>query len=221
MKALRLFYISLLISFIGTLPMGTLNTAVLQISISDGIQAALYFSTGALLVEVFMVRISLIAMKWIFGHKVLLRTLEWLPIIIILCLAAGNIFAAIQPNNDKNIILSHTIHHFWLGVGMSFVNPMQIPFWFGWSKVLLDRGILGHQPSDRYVYITGIGLGTFLGNAVFIWGGRLLVEKLNADQHVLNWLIGGIFAITAVIQIIKMIRHDDPISKMEDNINPK
>ncbi|MEJ0104478.1 MAG: hypothetical protein WDO19_18775 [Bacteroidota bacterium] len=35
----------------------------------------------------------------------------------------------------------------------------------------------------------------------FIFGGKLMVDRLNANQNVLNWVIGGIFAITALIQL--------------------
>ena len=99
---------------------------------------------------------------------------------------------------------------------MSALNPMQVPFWFGWSTVLFNRGVLRQQPSDFNSYILGIGIGTFLGNSVFIFGGRLLVERLNANQHLLNWIIGGIFTVTAVIQLVRMLMHSDAISKMKD-----
>jgi membrane protein DedA with SNARE-associated domain len=59
--------------------------------------------------------------------------------------------------------------------------------------------------NDHYnSYIIGIGIGTFIGNCVFIFGGRLMVERLNSNQHILNWVIGGIFAITALIQVWRM-----------------
>ena len=63
------------------------------------------------------------------------------------------------------------------------------------------------------IYILGIGLGTCLGNAIFIFGGKWLVSKIAGSQDYLNWVIGGIFTLTAVIQFIKMMRHKDAVSK--------
>ena len=63
------------ISFLGTLPLGTLNVAAMQISVSDGIRPALYFSLGALLVEIIYVRISLVAMDWVQRQQ---RLFRWL-----------------------------------------------------------------------------------------------------------------------------------------------
>jgi threonine/homoserine/homoserine lactone efflux protein len=194
------------ISFLGTLPLGTLNIAAMQISISDGIRPALYFSLGALLVEIIYVRISLVAMDWVQKQKKLFRLLQWITVLIIAALAVSNFIAAASPHTQKNVILSHTIHRFWLGVAMSAINPAQIPFWFGWSTALFTKKIL-HPRNDHYnTYIGGIGLGTLLGNSVFIFGGQLIVNRLNTNQDLISWIIGGVFAVTAIIMGWRIVR---------------
>ncbi len=54
-----------------------------------------------------------------------------------------------------------------------------------------------------------------MGNSVFIFGGKWLVEKMNANQNVLNYVIGGIFTLTAIIQLIKILTHKDAAEKLE------
>lgn len=206
MKLLRIFVTGMFISFLGTLPLGTLNVAAMQISVSDGIHPALYFSLGALLVEIIYVRISLVAMDWVQKQKKLFRRLEWFTVLIIVALAVSNFIAAASPHHSKNVILSHTIPRFWLGVAMSAINPAQIPFWFGWSTVLFTKKVL-HARNDHYnMYIAGIGIGTFIGNSVFIFGGQLIVNKLNAHESLISWLIGGVFAVTAIIMIWRIVK---------------
>lgn len=194
------------ISFLGTLPLGTLNIAAMQISVSDGIRPALYFSLGALLVEVIYVRISLVAMDWVQRQQRLFNFLQWLTVLIIAALAVSNFVAAASPHTQKNVILSHTIHRFWLGVAMSAISPAQIPFWFGWSTALSAKKILLPRNDHYNTYIAGIGLGTFMGNAVFIFGGQLIVNRLNANQGLISWIIGGVFAITAIIMSWKLVK---------------
>lgn len=63
-------------------------------------------------------------------------------------------------------------------------------------------------------YIIGIGAGTFAGNCLFIFGGRIVAEKLNNNQSILSWVIGGVFALTAVIQLIRIFRKKDPANQM-------
>lgn len=200
----RIFFTGMLISFLGSLPLGTLNIAAMQISVSDGIEQALKFSLGSLLAEIIYVRVSLVAMDWVRKQERLFRILEWITLLIVVALAVSSFYAATHPSVEENIILSSTLDRFLLGLTMSALNPVQIPFWFGWSTVLLTKKIL--LPQNRYYnsYIIGIGIGTLLGNCVFIFGGQLITSALNENQHVLNWIIGGIFAITALIQIYKM-----------------
>jgi threonine/homoserine/homoserine lactone efflux protein len=215
MKLLHIFITGLFISFLGTLPLGTLNVAAMQIAVTDGIRPALYFALGALLVEMCYVRLSLVAMDWVRKHKKLFRWLEWLTLLIIAALAVTTFIAAAHPSGEgKNVILSSTMHRFLLGLTMSAVNPMQIPFWFGWSTVLFTRKVLQPRNAHYNMYILGIGIGTFVGNCIFIFGGYLMVDQLNANQHVLNWIIGSIFAVTAIIQGWKMWRHKDAAEKL-------
>jgi threonine/homoserine/homoserine lactone efflux protein len=206
MQLFRIFCVGLGISFLGTLPLGTLNVAAMQIAVTDGIRPAIGFSLGALLVEICYVRLSLVAMDWVRKQEKLFRLFNWITLLIIAALAVSSFIAASHPSGDgKNIILSNTMPRFFLGITMSAINPVQIPFWFGWSTVLFAKKILLPKISHYNVYICGIGCGTFIGNAVFIFGGRLMVNTLNANQNVLNYVIGGVFAVTAMIQAYKMI----------------
>lgn len=215
-KLLKIFFTGMLISFLGSLPLGTLNIAAMQISISDGVRFALLFSMGSLLAEIIYVRISLVAMDWIRKQEKIFRILEWVTLLIVLALAAASFYAALHPSQEKNVILNSKLNKFILGFTMSAVNPVQIPFWFGWSTVLFTKKILLPRNDHYNSYIIGIGIGTFIGNLVFIFGGRLIADKIHNNQDILNWVIGGIFAITALIQIWKMIRKKDAAHQIEN-----
>ncbi|HMO32473.1 MAG TPA: LysE family transporter [Lacibacter sp.] len=202
------------ISFLGTLPLGTLNVAAMQISITDGISPAIWFACGALAAEIIYVRISLVAMDWVRRQEKLLKALEWLTVVIVMALAVSSFWAAIHPDGEKNVILSNTMHRGLLGFMMSAINPVQIPFWFGWSTVLFTKHILRPGFWNYNIYIVGIGLGTLAGNSVFIFGGRLIVDRLNASSTLMNYIIGSVFLITAIIQLIRIYTRKDAVHKM-------
>lgn len=216
MGLVKIFFWGLMISFLGSLPLGTLNVAAMQISVQENIRSAIYFSLGSLLVEMIYVRISLVGINWIRKQKKLFRWMEWITLAIVVALAVGSFAAAMHSHHAKNVILHNNINRFLLGVMLSAISPMQIPFWFGWSTVLFTKNIL--QPKNSYynIYIIGIGLGTLFGNFVFIFGGKWIVEKLNGNQNLMNWIIGGIFAATAVIFLIKILMHKDAVEKIDD-----
>lgn len=214
-KLLRIFLTGMFISFLGSLPLGTLNVAIMQLSITDGITPALLFGFGSLTAEVVYVRLSLIAMDWIRKQHRILRILEWVTLFIVLALAVSSFYAAVTPKVTKNVILSSTLNRYVLGLVMSALNPVQIPFWFGWSTVLFTKKILLPRNSHYNVYIAGIGLGTLMGNIVFIFGGRVIAEKIDTSQGAMHWIIGGIFTITALIQVWKMTHHKGVEHRLE------
>lgn len=219
-KMLRIFFWGMIISFLGCLPLGTLNITAMQIAVQESVKEGIYFAFGCLLVEMLYVRLSLIGISWIRKNVRLMRILEWITLAIIVALATGSFIAAAKTNPEaKNVVLHNNMHRFLLGMFMSSLNPMQIPFWFGWSTVLFQKGVLQPSGSQYNSYIIGIGLGTLLGNAVFIFGGKLIVDRINNSQQYLNWVIGGIFALTAIIQLIKMLYRKDSISKLEDKVS--
>lgn len=216
MGLVKVFFWGMVVSFLGSLPLGTLNVAAMQISVQEGIKNAFYFSLGSLLVEMIYVRISMVGINWIRKQKKLFRWMEWITLGIVIALAIGSFIAAMQPNHPKNVMLNNNLNRFFLGAMLSAISPMQIPFWFGWSTILFTKKIL--QPKNSYynLYIIGIGLGTLLGNCVFIFGGKFVGQKLNSNQNILNWVIGGIFALTALILFIKILLHKDAAKKLEE-----
>jgi threonine/homoserine/homoserine lactone efflux protein len=214
-KLLRIFLTGMFISFLGSLPLGTLNIAAMQISISDGIEPAFLFSLGSLTAEVVYVRVSLIAMDWVRKQQKLFKILEWVTLAIVVALALSSFYAATHARVHKNIILSSTLNRYLLGLFMSAVNPVQIPFWFGWSTVLFTKKILLPKNTHYNIYIIGIGLGTLMGNALFIFGGKLIANSISNNENILNWIIGSIFGITAIIQLYKMYRHKGAEHRLE------
>lgn len=214
-KLLKIFFTGMLISFLGSLPLGTLNVAAMQIAITDGIYPAVLFSSGSLIAEVIYVRLSLIAMDWVRKQHKLFKILDWVTLAIVLALAISSFYAATHPQVKENVILSSTLNRFILGFGMCAINPVQIPFWFGWSTVLYSKKILLPRNSHYNMYIFGIGIGTLFGNCVFIFGGRLIAERINSNENILNWIIGGIFALTALIQLWKILKKKDTTHQIE------
>ena len=218
-KILKVFFWGLGISFLGSLPLGTLNVAAMQIGIQENIYQAIWFAIGSLLVEMAFVRLSLVGIDWVRKQGKLMKWMEWFTLAIIVALAVGSFISAAKGNGSaKNVMLNNHLPRFVLGALLCAINPVQIPFWFGWSTVLLNKNILETKPAQYNVYIIGIGLGTLLGNGVFIFGGKWLVQRIANSQQYLNWIIGGIFAITAVIQLIKMMLHKDGVSQFEKRV---
>ncbi len=214
MQFFRIFFWGFLISLLGSLPLGTLNVMAMQLSINEGVMPAVWFSLGALLVEMIYVRISLVGIAWVRKEKRIFRWLEWAGLFVVLLLAIGSFVSAASPTGPGHIIFENELPRFILGAVLSMLNPMQIPFWFAWSTVLFSKNILLPSRVNYNYYVAGIGLGTLCGHLFFIFSGRLLMDWLRIGQQYLNWAVGAIFAVTALILFIKIVLHRDPVSKL-------
>jgi threonine/homoserine/homoserine lactone efflux protein len=190
MNVARVFFVGLLVSFLGSLPLGTLNIAAMQIAIGQGVRAAMLFSLGSLLAEMIYVRLSLVAMDWVRKQKLLLRILDWLTVLIVTALALSSFYTASQTDPAPNPVLGVSLPKVMLGFMMSALNPVQI--------------------------ILGIGCGTFLGNCIFIFGGQYVAYRIEDNQQTLNWIIGGVFSITALLQLYKILRKKDTQQQIQE-----
>jgi len=215
LKLLRIFFTGIFVSFLGALPLGTQNLAAMQIAISDGLQPALIFSLGLIIADIFYIYVTLLAMQWIQKQKKLFKALEWVTLIIVIALAASNFYAATQPSVQKNVLLSNSVPPLILGLLLNGVNPMQIPFWFGWSTVLFTKKILQPRWKHYHLFAGGASVGFFAAILLFIFGGRLIADRITSKQDIVYYSIGGIFTITGLIQIWKMVKKKDVEHKMQ------
>jgi hypothetical protein len=222
MKLLRIFFWGLGISLLGSLPLGSLNVMAWRIyNDSNSLLNAAVFSLGVALVEVIYVRISLVAMKWVIRNKKLFRALEWFTIFLFIGLAIMS-FVATAKTEEKAFYVSDNVWmQFLYGAGLCAINPVQIPFWFLWSTYLVSNKKLETRNDHYNFYCTGIGIGTLLGEAIYIFGGAFLVTQIGANQQQINYFVGAIFLVTALIQLYRVLGKKSKLesSELQEKLN--
>ena len=206
LKHLRIFFLGLFVSFAGSLPLGTMNVAAAQLTVRDGISAAFIYATGSMVIEIIYVRLIMGFMQWIHARIKLFSILGTVTALILLVMAAASFYAAAHKQGISNALPVFSQYHFFYGAMLSAINPLHVPFWFGWSTVLMDKGWLLPEKNNYNIYVAGIGLGTMSGFAVFIYGGNYLVGVIKDKQYILNWMIGIILLVTSLIQLYKTIK---------------
>lgn len=210
MKNGKIFLAGVLISFFGALPLGTLNVVALQILMNSGEMNSLYFVAGCIMVEVVYVRISLIAMDKVIRHEILIRMMNWISLLFMIILALSSIMSSVnQGGGDARVLFSTSMPPFVLGFLLMAVNVMLLPFWFGWNTILYIKKILVPENSCYNMYISGIAIGSFAGNLVFMFFGRFAIMYLDSNQYTINGLIGAILSLTAVIHYLKIRSRTD------------
>lgn len=206
----------MLISALGTLPLGTLNIIAMQLSVAEGYLQACYYALGVAIVEISYVRISLVGMDWVRKRKNIFKWLDWIAVLVVAALAVASFIAAAKPQASHNAFISNHMNRFLFGLMLSAINPVQIPFWFGWSTVLFSKKVLLPDNKHYNFYIVGIGLGTLIGHSIFIFGGQLFAKTLERNANIVSYVIGSIFTITAIIQLVKILQHKGMADALEE-----
>lgn len=189
------------ISFAGTLPLGNLNVTAMHIAAKETYKNALLFASGVVIIEMLYLRIALEAMGWVISHHYLFRSLQWIAVIFLLILALGSFIGLAKKNQrPRNIIIDNKINRFMLGLMMSAVNPMQFPFWAGWSAYLLSREWLEGNSLAFNIFTLSAGAGTVIALLLFITTGKKLSAFMERHQKGTQAVLGVLFLIMALYQ---------------------
>lgn len=194
-RHIKISFLGLLISFLGTLPFGTLNITAFHISAVQSIGEAMLFAFAVVAIELLVVRITLIG-----TNKIDFKS-KWgvyvLPIAVVLLMylsissfiSSGNHQEFTANSNVFPMIKSSII----LGLLLSVLNPIHIPFWMGWNSVLKERRILDNKPGMYSSYIVGIGLGSIAGLMIFIFTGKYIFQNYQQYNYVIAFIMGCLY----------------------------
>lgn len=192
---LKVCFSGLLISFLGTLPLGTLNLTAFDIAASQGLVSAIWFSLAVVLVELVIVRLTLFGNERLHLSDKLMMYLLPLGTLLLLYLSITSFLdaASVSKVSSKVDLLPQFQSTFVLGLLLSTLNPLQIPFWMAWNKVLEKKDILTASKSSYTFYLVGIGLGTMFGLSVFMVLGKYIFTNYGNYGLITNLLLGLLY----------------------------
>ncbi|MBB3054318.1 LysE family transporter [Mucilaginibacter gotjawali] len=201
----KLFLVAFSISFIGSLPIGTLNTSVANFALNNNFMGAFQFGAAAILVEVVLVRIALIVIDKLAHLKRLFLLLSIAACIAILLLAYRTLEAAFHMKNFADVLPFVGMNAFYSGLALSLLNPLHLPFWMGWTAVLKGRKVLISTARAYNLYIIAIGSGTCTSFIIYGVAGNYLMAALKAQHNLINWILGFTLLMTGLILAYKLI----------------
>lgn len=199
----KLFGVALSISFLGTLPLGTLNLSVANYAFARNWWGAGGFSLAAIAVEMALVRVAMVAIRRLERLTYFLRVFHLLSCGVLLFLASNSLLAAWQMETFRATVPFPLVNPWLSGFVLSLTNPLHLPFWMGWTAILRSKNILGDQRGHYPTFIVAIGLGTAAAFCIYALAGGYLIRLLGSRQVLLNWVVGIALLTSAAVQIYK------------------
>lgn len=197
------FSIGLVVSFLGSIPLGTVNLAVVQTTINSNFRAGFYFALGATIIELIY---SAIAIKFIAvllnnAHVELSIQIISIPAFLIL-----GIFYYRKQNSSREVEIRNK-KSFYNGLLIGLVNPLQIPFWIAYGSYLLSNEWIRNEDSLLNMFIAGISVGTLLVLTLIALVSKKIIGRLDLQTNTVNKGIGVILFLLTAYQAVRVAQY--------------
>lgn len=198
------FIIAFFFSFIGSIPPGSLNLSVIQLSLDNKLSAAIRFALAAAIIEF---PYAFIAVKFeglITSSPLVLNNFKLIAAIVMLALGIANI-ATYSKNSTSKTLDKLRQSGFRKGVILSILNPLAIPFWIGVTAYLNNQGWI-QLTSNKLIliYVLGISAGTFALLAVLAVLGKYLGNYFK-ESNLIKIIPGVVFLILGMYALYEYL----------------
>jgi hypothetical protein len=195
MRNLKNILVGFLVSFVGSIPLGYLNIIGFDIYNHSGLQNTIGYLLGVISIEVFVIYFTLIFAEQLTNNKKLLKIIEGFSVLFMFVLAYV-FYASASSSNAQSSVLSEYQNYtpYSIGIFLSGLNFIQIPFWVGWNLYLLNGRYIEIDNSKKYFYVLGTLLGTFFGMLGLILSLHYLTLHTNfLAKYLMRLIIPVIF----------------------------
>jgi threonine/homoserine/homoserine lactone efflux protein len=189
-------------SFVGTLPLSTLNLTILKLGLANRHREALSFTYAATLVEWLQVSLTLFLIHFLSAIPNLKQGFAVVSIPILLFLGYKAYKTRVNTEGGETI----QNDGFKQGILLSLANVMVYPFWLLWGHIFIEKGWLPTDTASLTIFCTGVGVGTFAGLLCFVGLGKLFWKRLYHFQFYINKLIALAFFGFAILNMYTVLR---------------
>jgi len=190
----QVFIIAFVVSYLGSIPPGTINITSMQLSVQNHRRAAFFFALAASITEFIYAGVT-VRLQIFLSEKPFFT--EYFQIITALAMLALGVANLLTKTNSQSLLSKTTTpkgrNGFKLGVILGVLNPLTIPFWLAVTAYLQNHRLISLSGVNFWLYLSGISIGTF---ALLLTVNRLGARFTNiADNQLLVHRLPGIIFI--------------------------
>ncbi len=190
----QVFIIAFVVSYLGSIPPGTINITSMQLSVQNHRRAAFFFALAASITEFAYAGVT-VRLQLFLSEKPFFT--EYFQIITALAMLALGVANLLTKTNSQSLLSKTTTpkgrNGFKLGVILGVLNPLTIPFWLAVTAYLQNHRLISLSGVNFWLYLSGISIGTF---ALLLTVNRLGARFTNiADNQLLVHRLPGIIFI--------------------------
>ena len=205
-----LFYLPLVlgffIAFLAVIPPGLINMTAAKISLQEGKNEAISFAIGASVIIFFQTFIAVLFARFISNHQEIVSTLQEIGIFILSLLSVYFFWIAKKPKRIKtDSRVKGKSNRFFLGMLLSTLNLLPIPFYVFASMTLAASGYFSFDKIPVAEFVIGVMIGSFTVFYIYIVAFKKIENKTEFLMRNINTIIGSMTTFMAVLTLFKLL----------------
>lgn len=202
-----IFLLGLVVALIGVIPPGLLNMTAAKISLKEGYVRGIMFSVGVCVIVLLQTYLAAIFARYISMHPEVIDILQRAAFIIfVLITVYFLLIAKSQPKQQIQPKIKSKHSRFFQGMFLSAINVFPIPYQAYMTITLASFGWLDFSQISIISYIVGAAMGTFVMLYIYIFFFEKIRGKSFTSQKNMNYIIGGITGVIAIVTLINIIK---------------
>ncbi len=191
-------------AFLSLIPPGMLNMTVVKTSIQKGKNEGVWFALGAALVVIPQAFIALVFARYFADNPQVVERLELAGIIVLFVLSI--VFLMQARRKFKGDGGKREGKSFWIGMLMSGMNMLAIPFYLVLSSVLENRGLLQTEQPFINLFVSGVFLGAFTLFFLYANFAQIIQKKAQFIAKNINYILSVLFLALGILTLIKFLK---------------
>jgi len=191
-------------AFVSLIPPGMLNMTAVRTTIQRSKKDGISFSFGAALVVIPQAFVALAFAKFFSANPYIVQRLELGGIGVLFLLSA--IFFIQARKKIKGEGSKRKGKSFWIGILMSSMNMLSIPFYLVLSSVLENKGLLQTIQPFITLFVSGVFLGAFTLFMVYVQFARIVQKRAQFIATNINYILGVLFFVLGILTLFKFLK---------------
>ncbi|MFT5519890.1 MAG: threonine/homoserine/homoserine lactone efflux protein [Enterobacterales bacterium] len=191
-----------IVSMFGFLIPSMLSMTAVRVSLEHDRKSAVLFSLGAASVVFFQGLIAAFFVRFLMNNPEVIIGLKKASIFILLGLA---IFFFIEARKKTKIKGKNKPgNSFFIGLGMSSLNQLAIPFYLVMATVAESKGWLAFNTVTSIFYALGTLIGAFIMFYIYVCFAEFISRRNQFIAKNINYILSAFFIILSSITAVKL-----------------
>lgn len=208
MKIIKNILVGFIVSFLGSIPLGYLNIIGFEIYTGFGVSNLFLYLLGVLAIEALVIYFTLIFANKLANNKKLMKVIDFFGVFFLVLLAYSFYSHSNQSVSSPYYLEKYIVYSpFLIGLFLSSINFLQLPFWTGWNLYLITGKYIVVSGKFKFYYIIGTLLGTFIGMLTLVFFLNAISQNTDSfSRYLMPVLIPMLFIVMACLQGYKVFK---------------